>query len=87
MLVGTTVQGMLQGSNSVQMCGNVVGPKYALVPFVSGRGIPKSSQAISKLMASVGIRYLSNIIPRMAVQLKGRIAYSPQLKRKVPVSA
>ena len=62
----------------------MVGPKYPLVSIVNGRGMPKSSQAISKIMSCrpsqrlchVRIGYPPNLIPKMVVQLKGRIPYS-----------
>ena len=83
--VDTTLQGMLPCNHSVRICGDVVGPKYALMPSVSEKGMPKSSHAIAKLISSVGIRYPPNQMPRMAVQSRGRTAYSPQLRWKVIV--
>ena len=54
-------------SHSVRICGDVVGPKYALMSIVNGRGMPKSSQAISKLMSSVRIRYPPNLMTKMVI--------------------
>ena len=54
-------------SHSVRICGDVVGPKYPLVSVVNGKGMPKSSQAISKLISSIGIRRPLNLIPKMAI--------------------
>lgn len=68
---------MLPCNHSKWIYGDVIGPKYPFVFVVNGRGMPKSLQAISKLMSSIGIGYLPNLIPKMAVQYKGRIAYSP----------
>ena len=85
--VGTTLQGMLPFSYLVRICGDAIGLKYPFVSIVNGRGMPKSSQAILKLMSSVKIRYPPNLIPKMAVQSRERITYSLQLKWKVLVSA
>ena len=85
MLVGATPQGMLLCSHLVQICGNTVCPKYPLVSVINGKGMPKSLQAISKLMSSVEIKCLPNLIPKMAIQSRGRTTYSPQLKWKVLV--
>ena len=65
----------------------LLGPKYPLVFTVNGRWMPKSSLAILKFISLVGIGKPPNLIPRMAVQSRGRIMYSPQFKWKVPVSA
>ena len=86
MLVGATPKGMLLCNHSVRICGDAIGLKYPLVSTVNGREMPKSSLAISKLISSVGIRKPPNLIPRMAVQSRKRIAYSPQLKWKVAIS-
>ena len=71
---------MLPYSHLVQICGDIVGPKYPFMFAVIGRGMPKSSLAILKLISSVGIRKPPNLIPKMAAQSRRRIAYSLQLK-------
>ena len=71
---------MLLCSHLMRIYGNVVGPKCPFVSVVNRRRMPKSLQAISKLMSSVEIRYPPNLIPKIAVQSKGRIVYSLLLK-------
>lgn len=67
---------MLPCNHSVQICGDAMGPKYAFMPSISGKGMPKSSQDISKLMASVGIRYPLNLMPKR----ENRILITTQMK-------
>ena len=68
---------MLPYNHSIQICGDAMGPKYAFIPSINGKGMPKSSRAILKLMAPVGIRYPPNLMPKrenrilLATQMKG----------------
>lgn len=80
MSVGATSYGMLLYSYLVRIYGDSVGPKYPLVFVVNGRRMPKSSLAISKVISSVRIERPPNLMPKMAIQQRGRIEYSPQLK-------
>ena len=54
---------MLPYNHSVRICGDVVGPKYPFLSAVNGRGIPKSSLAILKLISSVEIGKPPNRCP------------------------
>ena len=73
--------------HSVRIYGDAMGPKYPLMSAVNGKGMPKNLLAISKLLSSVEIGRPPNLIPKMVVQSRGRIVYSPQLKWKVPILA
>ena len=42
--------------------------------------MPKSELTVAKSTGLVGIGYPPNLRPRIAVQLRGRTTYSPQLK-------
>lgn len=65
-------------------CGSVVMWKAKVCSSVPSQWETdaKSSQAISKLMSSVGIGCPPNLMSKMAVQSKGRTAYSSQPQMK-----
>ena len=68
---------MLLCSHLMQIYDDAVGSKFPLVSAVNGRGMPKRSLAISKVILFVKIGRPLNLIPKMAVQSRGRIAYYP----------
>ena len=78
---------MFSSSHRIWTWGSLVGPKYPLVILVKGYGMPRSLLAIAKLTNSVWTGSPLNLRLKVAIQSRGRTAYYPQLKWKVPVSA
>ena len=68
---------MLPYNHSVRICGDVVGPKYPFLSAVNGRGIPKSSLAILKLISSVEIDKPPNRCP---IKREDRVLLTAKVK-------